>query len=83
MSLFALMFPGEAATIARLERRVGRLSDLAGYDEWADPLLEGVAEQVRAGQHIKAAQLYAKATGCGVGEARLAIAELQARGGER
>ncbi len=39
MSLFTLFFPREAARLARAERASKRAAALAGYDEWADPLL--------------------------------------------
>jgi hypothetical protein len=81
MSLFSVMFPTDAARLARAERLLGRLSDLAGYDEWSDPLLAGIADEVKAGRDIKAAEMYCKATGSGVGEARIAIADLRARAG--
>ena len=77
MALFQLMFPREAARLERAERVLSRVVDLAGYDEWADPLLAGVEDEVRAGRDIKAAQLYAKATGSGVGAARLAVTDLK------
>jgi len=79
MALFSVMFPREAARLERAERLLGRLADLAGYDEWSDPLLAGVEEQVRAGNDIRAAQMYSNATGSGVGEARLAVSGLRAR----
>ena len=52
---------------------------LAGDDMWSDPVLAGIEDQVRAGHEIKAAQMYCKATGVSVGEAKLAIDSLRER----
>lgn len=79
MSLFSLLFPGEAARIARADRLIGRLADQAGYDEWSDPSLQDVVAEVRRGRDIKAVQLYTQATGSGIGEARLAVEDLRRR----
>jgi hypothetical protein len=79
MSMFSILFPGEAARLARAERLLGRLADRAGYDEWSDPLLQDVVTEVREGKEIKAVQLYTQATGSGIGEARLAVEDLRRR----
>jgi hypothetical protein len=56
--------------------------ELAGGDDmWSDPLLAGIEDQVRAGHEIKAAEMYCKATGVSVGEAKLAIDSLRERAG--
>ncbi len=79
MSLFTLFFPREAARLARAERVATRAAVLAGYDEWADPLLTDVVAEIKAGRDIKATQLYSEATGSGLGEAKVAVDELKQR----
>lgn len=81
MSLFTVLFPREAARLARAERVSKRAAALAGYDEWADPLLKDVVTEIRAGRDIKATQAYCEATGSGLAEARLAVDELKQRAG--
>jgi hypothetical protein len=54
---------------------------LGGHDMWSDPLLAGIEEQVRAGHEIKAAEMYCKATGVSVAEAKLAIDSLREKAG--
>jgi ABC-2 type transport system permease protein len=54
---------------------------LAGDDRWSDPLLAGIEDQVRAGHEIKAAEMYCKATGVSVAEAKLAIDSLREKTG--
>jgi ABC-2 type transport system permease protein len=55
--------------------------DLTGHDRWSDPLLAGIEDEVRAGHHIKAAEMYSTATGSGVGEAKRAIDSLRDKTG--
>jgi len=55
--------------------------ELGGDDIWSDPLLAGIEDQVRAGHQIKAAEMYCKATGVSIGEAKLAIDGLRERAG--
>ena len=55
--------------------------ELGGDDMWSDPLLAGIEDQVRAGHEIKAAEMYSKATGVSVREAKLAIDSLRERAG--
>jgi hypothetical protein len=75
--LFSLFCPVEKARLARAERMIGRLADVAGYDEWSDPLLAGIQDEVTAGHEIKATQMYCLATGAGIVEARLAVDSLR------
>lgn len=79
MSLFSLLFPREAARLARAERAASRAVALLGYDELLDPSLAAVVAEVRAGRETKAAELYAGAVGCSAAEARLAVQALAAR----
>ena len=81
MSVFSVLFPNQSARLDRAERLVGRLADIAGYDAWSDPLLVGAKVEVMAGRDIKAVEMYCKATGSGIGEARIAVANLRARNG--
>ena len=78
MTMFQLLFPAEAARLARAERLLARVAELTGYVESADPRLTGVMAELRAGREIKATELYSKATGCGVHEAALAVQALRA-----
>jgi hypothetical protein len=52
-----------------------------GDDMWSDPLLAGIEAQMRAGHEIKAAEMYCKATGASLPEAKLAIDSLRERAG--
>jgi ABC-2 type transport system permease protein len=54
---------------------------LAGYDDWSDPLLAGIEDEVKAGHEIKATEMYCKATGVSVGEAKRAVDGLRDRTG--
>lgn len=75
--LFSLLCPVEKARLGRAEPMIGRLTDVAGYDEWPDPLLAGIQDEVTAGHEIKATQMYCLATGAGIAEARLAVDSLR------
>jgi ABC-2 type transport system permease protein len=63
--------------------RAGRASvpELGGDDMWSDPLLAGIEDQMRAGHEIKAAEMYCKATGVSLPEAKLAIDSLREKAG--
>jgi ABC-2 type transport system permease protein len=69
-------------TFQRRNRAVPAVvTGLPGLDNWSDPQLAGIEDEVKAGHQIKAAQMYSKATGAGVGEAKLAVDDLRDKSG--
>ncbi len=59
----------------------GSAAGLADDLQWSDPRLAGIQDQVNAGHEIKAAEMYSKATGVSVGEAKRAVDTLRDKTG--
>ena len=62
-----------------LERRYDLLAAEVGFDVAQSPTLAPVVTEIRAGNEIKAAQVYSKLFDCPLSEAIVAVADLTAR----